>query len=341
MRGKVVITDFVTEGLGPEQEILGDVADVAALNASSEEQLLGRIEEAAAIMVYHTLQVSRRVIERLQRCRLIIRCGVGYDNVDHAYAAQRGIPVANIPDYGTEEVADSAIGLTLSLTRGISFLNARLRAGQGPWSYTQIAPLHRLRGRTFAIVGLGRIGTAAAMRAKALGMDVLFYDPYKPDGYDKALGVRRIERFEDLLAQAFVVSLHCPLTAETQHMMNRETLAQMPIGSYLINTARGGVVDVAALADALRSGHLAGAGVDVLDHEPPDPTNPLVAAWRNPQHPAHHRLILNPHVAFYCEEGFLEMRTKGAHACRRALLGQPIPNIVNGVQTTRDSNQGD
>ena len=151
---------------------------------------------------------------------------MGYDNVDCGLARQRGIPVANVPDYGTEDVADTAIGMMLALARGIAYLNSRLRAELGPWSYLQAVPLHRLRGRVFGIVGLGRIGTAAALRAKALGMDVAFYDPYKPDGYDKALGVRRVESFDELLAQAHVLSLHCPLTEETRHMVDAAAIAR-------------------------------------------------------------------------------------------------------------------
>jgi hypothetical protein len=168
--------------------------------------------------------------------------------------------VANVPDYGTEEVADTAIGMMLALARGIHLLNSRLRADRGPWSHSQAAPLARLRRRVLAIVGLGRIGTAMALRAKALGMDVAYYDPYKPDGYDKALGIRRVDRFEDLLAQAFVLSLHCPLTAETRNMIDGQAIARMPRQSYLINTARGGIVDTAAIPAAIASGHLAGGG---------------------------------------------------------------------------------
>jgi D-3-phosphoglycerate dehydrogenase/C-terminal binding protein len=260
---------------------------------------------------------------------LIVRCGVGYDNVDFLYARSRGIPVANVPDYGTEEVADSAIGLMLALTRGITFLNTFLRPDSADWRFHHVAPLYRLRGRTFAILGLGRIGTAAAVRAKALGMDVVFYDPFKPDGYDKALGARRIESFDDFLAQAFVLSCHCPLTPETHHVINAAAIAKMPPGTFLINTSRGNVVDVAAIADAIASGQLAGAGIDVLPTEPPPPDQPLVAAWRDPQHPAHTRVILNAHNAFYSVEGLRDMRVKGAEACRRALLGQPLRNVVN------------
>jgi C-terminal binding protein len=328
-RHKVVVTDFISDQFEPEKRILGDVADVVGFNAYSEDEIAGRIEDAGAIMLYHNMGLTRKTIERLSCCKLIVRCGVGYDNVDHAFARQRGIAVSNIPDYGSEEVADSAIGMTLALTRGIYRLNSLLREGIGPWMYTQAVPLHRLRGRTFGIVGLGRIGTAAALRAKVLGMDVAFYDPYKPSGYDKSLGIRRVEDFGELAAQSFVLSLHCPLTDETRHLINRETVAKMPVGAYLVNTARGAVVDTTIIAAAIASGHLAGAAIDVLEHEPPAADHPLIAAWRDPQHPAHHRLIINPHSAFYCEDGLMDMRTKGSEACRRALLGKPIPNVVN------------
>ncbi len=328
-RAKVVVADFIVEKLDHEQRILGDVAELVALNARHEDDLVGRAEDADALMLYHTLALTERTIGRLQRCKLIVRCGVGYDNVDAAAARRHGIPVANVPDYGTEEVADSAIGLALSLTRGIHLLTGRLRERRGPWSYAQVRPRHRLRGRGFGVVGLGRIGTAVALRAKALGMDVLFHDPYVPDGRDRALGVRRVETLAELLAQSYVVSMHCPLTAETQHLMNRDTLAQMPADSYLVNTARGGVVDVLAVLDAVTAGRLAGAAIDVLEQEPPPDDHPLVVAWRDPEHPAHDRIILNPHAAFYSEEGLLDMRIKGSENCRRVLLGQPPRNVVN------------
>jgi D-3-phosphoglycerate dehydrogenase/C-terminal binding protein len=160
-------------------------------------------------------------------------------------------------------------------------------------------------------------------------MDVLFYDPYKPDGYDKSLGIRRAETLDELLRRSFVVSLHCPLTPETRHMMNESTLRRMPARGYLINTARGDVVDTTAVVAAIEAGHLAGAGIDVLAQEPPPVSDPMITAWRNPEHPAHHRLILNPHAAFYSVQGMMDMRTKGAEACRRALLGEPIRNLVN------------
>ncbi len=328
-RYKVVVTDLMADDLAPEREVLGDLADVVALDSCHEDDLLGRIEDVDAIILYHAISMTRKTIERLTRCKLIVRSGVGYDNVDHVLARARGIPVANVPDYGSEEVADSAIGFMLALTRGIAQTNSIMRDGAEPWSYIHAAPLHRLRGRVFGIVGLGRIGTATALRAKALGMDVAFYDPYKPCGYDKAVGIRRVEHFDDLLEQSHVLSLHCPLTAETFHIIDRRAIARLPRGAYLVNTARGGVVDVAAIPEALVSGQLSGAGIDVLEQEPPAEDHPLLVAWRDPHHPAYHRLLLNPHTAFYSEEGTTELRTKGADACRRALSGQPIPNVVN------------
>jgi C-terminal binding protein len=329
MTYRVVMTDFVTDGLEPERRVLDGLAVVEALGAAREDELVGRVEDADAIMMYHTIPLTERTIGRLRRCRLIVRCGVGVDNVDHAFAASRGIPVANVPDYGTEDVADTAVGMALALARGVHYLNSRLRAGAGPWSHTQAAPVRRLRGRVFAVVGLGRIGTAAALRAKAVGMDVTFYDPFKPDGYDKALGVRRVETLESLLREAHVLSLHCPLTEQTRRMVDGRAMSLMPRGSFLVNTARGEVVDTDAVVEVIESGQLAGAGIDVLPQEPPAGDERLLAAWRDPASACHHRVILNPHAAFYSEEGMIDMRVRGAEACRRALLGQPLRNVVN------------
>jgi len=217
----------------------------------------------------------------------------------------------------------------LSLTRGTHFYNSRLQRGIGPWSYTPAAPIRRLRGRVFAVIGLGCIGMATALRAKALGMRVIFYDPFKQDGYDKACGLERAETLEALLKDALVVSIHTPLTEQTKHIINAKTLAMMPRGSFLVNTARGGCVDVSAIPAALESGQLAGAGIDVLPEEPPQDSDPLLVAWRDPEHAAFHRLILNPHAAFYSVEGLHDMRIKGSQACRRALLGEPPRNVVN------------
>jgi C-terminal binding protein len=325
---KVLITDFVTDSLEPERRVLGELAEVSALDARSEEDLWGRVEDADALIVYHNMSIGRATLDRLRRCRLIVRGGVGVDNVDHAYARSRGIAVANVPDYGSEEVADSAIGMLLSLTRGISLLNSRLRDGEGEWIPWHARPLARLRGRRCGVVGLGRIGTAFALRAKVLGLDVAFYDPFKPDGYDKALGTRRVETLAELLGEAEILSLHCPLTAQTRHLVDAGAIERMPMGSYLVNTSRGAVLDTACIPAAIESGRLAGAAIDVLEQEPPLDES-LVRAWRDPGHPAHERVIINPHAAFYSEEGLAEIRTKSAQACLRLAEGVELRNVVN------------
>ena len=214
-RFRVILTDMIEDDLGPERGVFGDHAEVVAIKAKEEIDLFGHIEDADGLLIYN-VPFTAACIERLTKCKAMVRCGVGYDNIDGAFARSRGIPLANVPDYGTEEVADSAIGLMLSLTRGIHVTNSRLQRKLGPWFYKQVKPLNRLRGRVYGVVGLGRIGTAAAIRAKALGMDVAFCDPYAVDGLDKALGIRRVEKLPDLLRQAHVISVHTPLTPKTQ-----------------------------------------------------------------------------------------------------------------------------
>ena len=325
---KIIITDFIADELTIEKKIVDGSAQLIALNASSERDLDGRIEDADAIVMYHTISLTKRTIDKLTQCKLIVRAGVGIDNVDYVYARSRGIPVANIPDYGSEEVADTAIGMMLALMRGITFLNSRLRNGLGAWSYTQVQPLKRLRNTVVGVIGLGRIGTATALRAKSIGMDVMFYDPFKPDGFDKALGIRRAESLHSLLTQSTIVTLHCPLTPQTHHLINKQTLKLLQQGSYLVNTARGSVVDTSVIPDAIESGHLSGAAFDVLEAEPPV-NDPLVEAWKNPAHPCYHRVLINSHAAFYSEEGLLEIRVKAAQACMRALSAEVVRNVVN------------
>ncbi len=231
-RARVLVTDFLEEPLNIEREILGEVADIEALGARTAQELYGRIHEADALLVYHFLQVDRQALSELKHCRLIVRCGAGFDNVDCAFARSLGIPVANVPDYGSEEVADTAIGALLTLARGTHLLNHRCQREGDPWSYALAAPLKRLRGRVLGIVGLGRIGSAAALRGKALGMDVVYYDPFIASGYDKALGIRYADSLKELMEQAYVVSMHCPLTDQTRHMINDESLSWMRPGGW-------------------------------------------------------------------------------------------------------------
>ena len=327
------MTDYIVEPLDFERKILEDHAEVIALDARSEAELAGKVENADALMVYHYFRLTEKTIHRLENCKVIVRPGVGYDGIDIAAARDCGIPVCNVPDYGTEEVADSALAMSLALARGSFLLNNRLRRGIGEWNADQAKPIRRLRGCVFGVIGCGRIGSAAALRAKTFGLEVLFYDPYVPDGVEKSLGIRRAGSLSDLLAVSHIVSLHCPLTEETRGMIGADEISAMPKGSFLVNTARGGIVDSEAVIDSLAANHLAGAGIDVLEQEPPPAGSKVLAAWRDPDHPAHDRLLLNPHSAFYCEEGAGEFRTKGATEVLRALRGEALRNQVKNAQT--------
>lgn len=327
-RFRIVITDMIADDLAPERAVFGDRAELIAAKATSEADWLGQIEEADGLLVY-LVPITPATIGRMTRCRAIVRCGVGFDNIDGAFARTRGIPVANVPDYGTEEIAETALGMMLALTRGLHITNARMQRGAAAWNYREAGTIHRLRGRTFGVLGLGRIGTAAAIRAKALGMDVVFYDPLVADGLDKALGLKRIENFDEFLGRCHVLSVHTPLTPHTRNIIDAAAIAKLPKGSFLINTARGACVDTDAVPAAIASGQLAGAGIDVLKQEPPSDDDPLLLAWRDPNHPAYDRVILNPHGAFYSEEGMHDLRTKGAQTCLKLLTGEACRNVVN------------
>ncbi|HMQ16959.1 MAG TPA: C-terminal binding protein [Phycisphaerae bacterium] len=322
------ITDFWTGAVDVEQAALDGAARVVALGAAHESELLPRVRDAAALLVWHEIRIPAAVIDALADCKAIVRVGVGFDNVDLASARRRGIPVCNVPDYGTEDVADHALALMLALVRNLPEFASDLRAAPPRWDARHCPRTPRLRGMVFGVVGLGRIGSATALRARAFGMDVVAFDPYIPDGRDKALGVRRAETLPELLAQSHVVSLHTPLTAETRSLIDAAALAHFKRGAILLNTARGPVCDTRAVLAALESGVLGGAGLDVLPVEPPATDDPLLAAHRTPGHIAHHRCVLTPHSAFYTEEGFVEMRRKAAQEARRAIRGERLRNAV-------------
>jgi C-terminal binding protein len=312
----VVVTDYLSEP-GFEIPVLGDIADVLLLQTTDEADVVRQGARADAIISFHEIRLTEQSMSALPNCRGIVRCGVGVDNIDLEAAGRRGIVVCNVPDYGTEEVADHALLCLLALARRLLPADQSVRAGA--WQPSVVFGAPRLRRRTLGLIGCGRIGTAMALRAKALGMRVSFYDPYKPDGFDKALGIQRCYRLSDLMMQSEFVSLHCPLTPETYQILNAETLAQLPIGAYIINTARGACIDLTALLDSLDTGRVNSAALDVIENEPP-------ADERIRQHP---KLLLTPHVAFYSVEGYAEMRTKAAQEARRMLIGEPVRNPVN------------
>jgi D-3-phosphoglycerate dehydrogenase/C-terminal binding protein len=214
----------------------------------------------------------------------------------------------------------------LACARGLAFTERRLRKNLSPWNFLAASPLQRLAGATLGIIGLGRIGTATALRAKGFRMKVVACDPYLPDGYDKALGVTLLS-LDELMAASDVVSVHTPLTPETTRIVGAAQLAKMKPHGILINTARGKCVDVRAVAEALREGRIGGAGLDVLPDEPPAKDDPIVQLWQQETPPVN--LILTPHNAFYTEQSREEMRIKAALEVRRVLTGQKPRNVVN------------
>ena len=316
-RFTVLIADFLDE-TSIESAILNDIATIITARARDESELAEYLPEADAILLFHDISiVGEPSFSRAPRCRCVVRAGVGYNNVDVDAATRHGVIVCNVPDYGTEEVADHAIMFLLAIVRRLVPSHDAIRGGT--WDYRTAIGAPRLRGKTFGVVGCGRIGTAAAVRAKALGLDVVFYDPYLRQGMDKALGIRRVYQIEELLEQSHYVSLHSYLDATNRHMINARTIARMRPGAILINTARGPLVDEHALLEALDSGQIAAAGLDVVETEP----------LENDRLRRHPNVLLTPHTAFYSIEGYRELRTKTAEEVRRILLGEPPRNPVN------------
>jgi phosphoglycerate dehydrogenase-like enzyme len=314
----VVATDFLDQS-DIESAVLGDLARVVLAQATDEPSLAPFLPDADALLVFHDIpMLSDSSLALAPRCRGIVRAGVGYNNLDLQAAGRRGIPICNVPDYGTEEVADHSIMLLLAIARRLLPCHDSIRSGG--WDVPAVHGAPRLRGRTLGLVGCGRIGIATALRARPLGLDVVFFDPLASPGLDKALGIRRASSLPELMAQSHFVSVHCYLDDSTRHLIDAPALAAMPPGGYLINTARGPIVDQAALLAALDSGHLAGAALDVVEREPLD----------DPRLRAHPRALLTPHIAFYSVESFAEMRQKAAEELRRLLLRQPPRCLVNG-----------
>ena len=225
--------------------------------------------------------VTAEHLARFPKLACVVRMGVGYDKIDRKAAAARKVMVCNVPDYGTTEVADHAMALALSLRRGMRSTSRRSAGPPAPWGYVRDPLLRRNGVQTFGIVGIGRIGTAAALRAKAFRFRVVAYDPYMPNGTELGVGVERVGSLEALLEQTDTLSIHAPLTPETRGMISGAKLARMPKGGVVVNTARGPIVDVDALAGLLKRGHLAGVGLDVVPVEPPvEPMPELLRAYR-------------------------------------------------------------
>lgn len=324
MKYQVFIVDSAEVPHGEDDELereeLRDCAEVNLLRLNAEEDFGPFASSADAIILWHHLRLSSATISKLQKTRLIVRNGVGFDNVDIVAAAKAGVAVANVPDYGTEEVADHAITLALALVRQIKPLMSDV--SEGRWEWKTGLDCRRISELKFGIIGCGRIGTATALRAKALGFRVAFFDPYLPSGYEKAIGASRVATLDELLANSDLISIHTPLSDETRHLIGTREFEEMKPSAYLINTSRGGVVSYDALLEALTSNRIRGAGLDVLEDEPFGADR--LSKFRN--------CIVTPHSAFYSQESLVEMRRKSAGIVKDALLHNRFQNVVNGVR---------
>jgi len=302
-----------------EKSVIGGAARLTRHLCDTDADLDDEAAAAHAIIIWHNMPLTAAGIARLKNCRAIIRNGVGFDSVDIAAARERGIAVCNVPDYGTEEVADHAIALAMALCRQILPLDAEAKTLG--WNIRVTPKLRRLSTLTFGIIGLGRIGTATALRAKALGFRVVFHDPYLPNGADKAVGIARVRTLDELLAQTDVLSVHCPLNAETRHLIGARELSLLKPGAFVVNTARGAIIEKAAILAALREGRLAGAGLDVIEDEP----------LRSTEEAATPNLIATCHAAFCSVESKIEMRGTSARIALAAVTRQELENVVNGI----------
>lgn len=292
-----------------------DVRLTRALGVTPEE-VIAAAKDATAILAGSLPRFTPEVLAGLPRLRAIVRFGIGVDNVDLVAAKTRGVRVANVPDYCIPEVATHTAALVLMLARRVP---AAVRSvHEGRWDVAAVRPLPECEAETVGLVGFGRIGQGVAARLAAFGFRLLAADPLASPERARSLGVSVVP-LETLLAESDIVSLHLPATADTRHVIDRHALARMRPGAYLVNTARGSLVDEAALLEALEAGRIAGAALDVLEAEPPAPDHPLV------RHP---RVVVTPHLAWYSERAAIEMRRKAAEEVRRVLRGEPLRNPV-------------
>lgn len=312
----VLVTDHVFPNLEPEKAILGDVATI--VRASSEDEFLSLARRADAVLNCYR-KLSPDLINSMENCRIIARYGIGVDTIPIDVATARGIQVTNVPDYCIEEVADHSLALMLALTRGIVRGLDQTRAGG--WDVKALRPIYRQRGRILGLVGFGRIARALAARAKALGYEVIAFDPHLPQSVFVETACTSVD-LPALLQSSDVVSLHAPLTPETHHLINKQQIEKMRTGAILINTSRGGLVDYSAVIKALNAGKLGGAGLDVLEQEPPQQDNEPLQILN---------LIVTPHLGFYSEEALTELQRKAAMQVRDVIQGRKPEYAVNRV----------
>jgi D-3-phosphoglycerate dehydrogenase len=308
----VVLAETLTTPFDPSR-----AAEIPVLEAAGARlRLAGTSEEWAAVapevdaVLHWRVPVGEREITLLRRCRIIAHYGVGVDRVDVAAAARAGIYVTNVPTYGVDEVADHALTLLLACARKLPALQQVVHDGE--WGVLSVRPIRRLRGRTLGVVGLGNVGSAVAARAGGFGLRVVACDPYVSDERFAAVAARRLD-LDALLAASDLITLHVPLTEETRGMIGRTAFARMKPGTILVNTARGAVVDEAALLAALDAGMVAAAGLDVFAHEPLPANSPLRGNGR---------VVLTPHAAYFSEESIVDMQAGASLQVAETLAGR-------------------
>jgi D-3-phosphoglycerate dehydrogenase len=314
---KVLVTDHPWRSIEPEEELLGAAgAELVFAETGAEDELIGLAADADAILTCFA-RVTERVVQAAPHLQVIGRYGIGVDNIAVTEATSRGVLVTNTPSYCVDEVVEHALALILDLRRQVSSFNRAVH--DGDWSLTSSRPVHRLRGSTLGIVGLGEIGTALALQATALGMTVIAHHPRKDAETVRATGATPVS-LDELAASSDVVTLHVPLNAETRHLIGAEFLRSMKSTAYLINVARGGVVDQDALVRALREGWIGGAGLDVVEPERLPPEHPLLALPN---------AIVTPHVAYYSEESLLDLGRLASENVAAVLGGHMPRSIIN------------
>lgn len=312
----VAVADSVFPNLDPAREVLSAIgAELELAPAPTPDAILKIAAGADALLVTYA-KITAEMIGQMHRCRIISRFGIGVDNVDLAAATAAGIVVTKVPDYCIDEVSDHALALLLAVARKIALANAHVQDGR--WEMKAVVPIHRLRGSVLGLVGFGRIPQLVAPKAKSFGLRVVAFDPFAPQELFAREGVGQVD-FAELLAQSDYVSIHTPLVPETRSLFNADAFRQMKPTAYLINTARGPIVDEGALAEALDAGRLAGAALDVMPQEPPV-GSPLLGR---------ENVIITPHTSFYSEESLLELQRKAAEEVVAVLTGKPPRNAVN------------
>ena len=281
------------------------------LQCKTPEEVATQTATADALLVQY-VPITEPVLANLRQCKVIVRYGIGLDNIDLTAAKKHGIRVCNVPDYGFDSVADHAAALTLTLLRQIPMLDRAIRAGQ--WPAATPTPMLSAQELCFAVAGAGKIGRATLERMRPFGFKLAAYDPYLPESAWKDLHLEKFS-LEDLFTKADIISLHLPLNQETRHFVNGSRLHVMKPHAILINTARGGLVDTRALAQALQAGKIGQAGIDVFEHEPMEPDHPL-RACKN--------AVLTPHLAYYSAANILRLQRLAAEEVERALAGKPL-----------------